>query len=86
MHARSQRGCMKNRLTNRPYSYFIRVWIHCVYGVYQSTKLFIMAALRSRCGHYIFALWFLLSSFVFTRLIWAVAEWMSTILLYMVWP
>jgi len=25
----------------------------------------IMAALRSRCGHYIFALWFLLSSFFF---------------------
>jgi len=27
--------------------------------------LFIMAALRSRCGHYIFALWFLLSSSCF---------------------
>jgi len=25
----------------------------------------IMAALRSRCGHYIFALWFLLSFFFF---------------------
>jgi len=25
--------------------------------------VFVMAALRSRCGHYIFALWFLLSSF-----------------------
>jgi len=25
--------------------------------------LFFIAALRSRCGHYIFALWFLLSSF-----------------------
>jgi len=31
----------------------------------------IMAALRSRCGHYIFALWFLLS---FPRLISAVAN------------
>jgi len=31
-----------------------------------STKV-IVAALRSRCGHYIFALWFLLqSSFFFT--------------------
>jgi len=40
-----------------------------------------MAALRSRCGHYIFALWFLLSfylSFFFPRLISAaVADWMS---------
>ena len=47
-----------------------------------------MAALRSRCGHYIFALWFLLlpsSSFVFPRLISAVAEWMSTILVHTVW-
>jgi len=26
-----------------------------------------MAALRSRCGHYIFALWFLLSSIIFPR-------------------
>jgi len=26
---------------------------------------YIMAALRSRCGHYIFALWFLLSFFFF---------------------
>jgi len=43
-----------------------------------------MAALRSRCGHYIFALWFLLSSF-FARLISAVADWMSTILPHMVW-
>jgi len=39
-----------------------------------------MAALRSRCGHYIFALWFLLllSSF-FPRLISAVGDWMFTI-------
>jgi len=47
-----------------------------------------MAALRSRCEHYIFALWFLLlpsSSFVFPRLISAVAEWMSTILVHTVW-
>ena len=43
-----------------------------------------MAALRSRWGHYIFALWFLLSSssssFLFPRLISAVGDWMSTIL------
>ena len=29
------------------------------------TCVIIMAALRSRCGHYIFILWFLLSSFFF---------------------
>jgi len=38
-----------------------------------------MAALRSRCGHYTFALWFLLSFFLsfFPRLISAVADWTS---------
>ena len=40
-----------------------------------------MAALRSRCGHYIFALWFLsifyLLSFFIPRLISAAADWMS---------
>jgi len=47
-----------------------------------------MAALCNRVGHYIFALRFLLllSIFVFPRLISAVADWMSTILLHMVWP
>jgi len=44
---------------------------------------FIMSALRSRCRHYIFALWFLLSSF-FPRRISAVGDWMSTILPQMV--
>jgi len=44
----------------------------------------IMAALRRRCGHYIFALWFL--SFFFPRLISSVADWMSTILQHMMWP
>jgi len=43
-----------------------------------------MAALRSRYGHFIFALWFLLSSSssssVFSRPISAVAGWMFTIL------
>jgi len=49
----------------------------------------IMAALCNRADHYIFALWFLLSIFYllfFPRLISAVADWMSTILLHMVWP
>jgi len=48
-------------------------------------KRFIMAALCSTAGHYIFALWFLLSSSsssfsssFFPRLISAVAEWTST--------
>ena len=47
-------------------------------GGHGCTCLFI-AALRSRCGHYIFALSFLLSSSFFPRLISAVANWMSTI-------
>jgi len=47
----------------------------------------IMAALHSRCAHYIFALWFLSSIFFFfPRLISAAADWMSTILPHMVWP
>jgi len=48
-----------------------------------------MAALRSRCGHYIFILWFLLSFFLSSfcpRLISAVGDWMSAILAHTVWP
>jgi len=51
-----------------------------------------MAALWKRAGHYIFVLWFLSSSYsfffflLFSCLISAVADWMSTILLHMVWP
>ena len=37
----------------------------------------IMAALRSRCGHYIFPLWFLSFFFFIPRLISAVVDWMS---------
>ena len=45
----------------------------------------IMAALHSRCRHYIFILWFLLaSSFFFPHLISAIADWMSTTLPHMV--
>ena len=50
---------------------------------------FFMAALRSKCGHYIFALWFLSSFFhLFPRLISAAADWMSTILphISLMWP
>ena len=48
---------------------------------YRVEKLF-MSVLCNRTGHYIFALWFLLSSFFsfFPRLISAVADCMSTIL------
>ena len=49
--------------------------------------LFIMAALRSRCGHYIFIMWFFIllsSSFFFPRLISAVTDCMSAILPHMV--
>jgi len=48
-----------------------------------SLILQVMAALWHRAGHYIFILWFLL---FFPRLISAVADWMSIILLHMVWP
>jgi len=43
----------------------------------------IVAALRSRCAHYIFVLWFLLLYIFFHRLFSAVADWMSTILPHM---
>ena len=54
----------------------------------------IMAALCSRCGHYIFVLFlsiflpFFLSFFLFLfpRLISAIADWLFTILLHMAWP
>ena len=50
-------------------------------------SLLFMAALRSRCGHYIFSLLFLLLlSIFFPRLISAVADLMSTIFPHMVWP
>jgi len=45
----------------------------------------IMVALCNRADHYIFALWFLLSSFL-PHLISAAVDWMSTILRHMVWP
>jgi len=51
--------------------------------------IMIMAALHSKCEHYIIVLWFLLSIFFFfffPRLFSAVADWMSTILPHMVWP
>jgi len=43
---------------------------------------YFMAALRSGCGHYIFALWFLSFSpfyLLIPRLISAVADWMSIV-------
>jgi len=54
----------------------------------QHFLVLVVAAQCNKAGHYIFALWFLvvLSVYVFPRLISAVAEWMSTILLHMVWP
>jgi len=54
------------------------------------TSRLVMAALCNSAGHYIFALWFLSSSFFlfsfFPRLISAAADWMSTILWHIVWP
>jgi len=56
-----------------------------------------MAALRSRCGHYVFVLWFLLLKssssspspsffYLFPRLLSAVVYWTSTMLPRTVWP
>jgi len=46
-----------------------------------------MAALRSRCRHYIFALLFFSFLFFFIpRLISAAADFMSTTLPHMAWP
>ena len=45
----------------------------------------VLAALWHRADHYIFTLWFVLSSSFFPRLISAVADWMSAILPHMVW-
>jgi len=44
---------------------------------YKTFSVVIMAVLRSRCGHYIFALSFLSIYFFFPRLISAVADWIS---------
>jgi len=64
------------------------VAILSIFSVANNTAILFMAALRSRCEHYIFALRFhhLLLLLLFPRLISAMAEWMSTILPHMVWP
>ena len=57
--------------------------------IWKNIFALIMTALRSRCGHYIFALWFLsifYLSFFIPRLISAVGDWISAILRHMVWP
>jgi len=53
--------------------------------MYMFILSFVMVALWNKADHYIFILWFLLLSF-FSRLISAVADWMSAILPHMVWP
>jgi len=48
-----------------------------------------MVAMRSRCGHYIFALpydFYLLILFFIPRPISVAADWKFTILPHMVWP
>jgi len=66
----------------------IPISIHCCIA---KRKLFvvrfiIMDALCSRCGHYIFVLRVLLLSSFLSRLISAVADWISTMLPRMMWP
>jgi len=55
-----------------------RAFVFCHYVHY-----LIMAALHSRCEHYILQLWFLL---FFLRLFLVVTYWMSTIFPHMMWP
>ena len=99
-------GSPKQRLLKWKWQSLISKYINVYLFIYQivfkvhSTKYnvillqvisFIMAALHSRCRHYIFVLWFLLTicffylSF-FPRLFSAVTDWMSTILPHMVRP
>jgi len=60
---------------------------YCVLnGIKQAALFFVVAALRSRCRHYIFILWFLSSIFFSPRLTSVVADWIFTVLLHMVWP
>ena len=56
--------------------------------MYEINKLILQLIMAAhRAGHYILQLWFLSSSFfVFLRLISAVADWLSTVLLHMMWP
>jgi len=62
-----------------------QVGIYLSFGVF--SVVLITATLRCICGHYIFALCFLLSSSIFfARLFSAVADWMSTLLPHIVWP
>ena len=63
------------------------VFLHDRLFEYDTNSIFVVA-LWNRADHYIFILWFLLSSsyFLFPRLISAVADWMSAILPHMVWP
>jgi len=60
----------------------------CLGGAMQAAAAVqvVMAALRSRRGHYILPCGFFLSSSFFPRLISAAAHWMSTILRHMMWP
>jgi len=63
------------------------VWTNMFMFRVNRNSALIMAALCTRAGHYIFALWFLsffLLSF-FPRLISAAVDWMSTILRHLVW-
>ena len=78
---RRDRSSARYRPTMWDQAYSIEMWI-----VEPAWDLaLIMAALRSRCGHYIFTMWFL-SIFFIPRLILGVAHRMSAILRHMMWP
>ena len=76
----------ENRLAfGKVRGYFFGHGVHCIIICLVLVEFVLfMAVLHSRCGHYIFVLF--LSFFFFPCLISAVTNWMSTILLHMVWP
>ena len=70
------------------FRYLLKIRVHPSATWSQTLNLAVfMAALHSRCGHYISGRWFYpFSSIFFSRLISAVGNWMSTILPHMMWP
>jgi len=70
--------------TNSSLDWVLSHWAH-----FTVLRFIFMVTLCNRADHYIFMLWFVLSSSIFLffpRLISAAADWMSVILPHMVWP
>jgi len=78
--------CNIQHVYNNALNYGYNSLFHIIFSIPVLYSSFVMAVLHSRCGHYIFTLWFLSIYLIFPRLISAAANWMSTILPHMVWP